>query len=69
MIKCDEAMKRSKEKCFTPYGTRWRCTDNCRECICAMFKQEDGTWMHKKIDKHKGIYIPVGERNEQIQSI
>lgn len=59
MIKCDEAMRRSKERCFIPFGRRWRCTTNCQECICAMFKQEDGTWIHKKLDRHDGVYVKV----------
>lgn len=49
-VRCDEQMKRSKERCMTitPTGKRyrWRCTGECSQCICAMVKQEDGTWMH-----------------------
>lgn len=68
MIKCDEAMRRSKERCYIPFGRRWRCTTNCKECICAMFKQEDGTWIHKKLDRHKGHYVKVGETYDEFES-
>lgn len=68
MIKCDESMRRSKERCYIPFGRRWRCTTNCKECICAMFKQEDGTWIHKKLDRHKGHYVKVGEKYDEFES-
>ena len=54
-VRCDEQMKRSKEKCWIYTGTgkryRWRCTKKCGECICGLIKLEDGTWMHNKIRK------------------
>ena len=49
MIKCDESMRRSKERCWTPNNRRWRCTGECKECHCALFKKDDGTWEHLKI--------------------
>lgn len=51
MIKCDKAMKRSKEQCRTPQGEYWRCNKDCKSCICALFKKEDGTWEHRKNEK------------------
>lgn len=50
MIKCDEAMRRSKERCYKPAGDKWRCTGECRECHCGLHKKDDGTWEHKKIE-------------------
>lgn len=51
MIKCDEAMRRSKEKCWTPEGRKWRCTGECKQCPCAMHKQYDASWVHTKFDR------------------
>ena len=51
MIRCDESMRKSKERCYIPFGRRWRCSTNCQECICALFQQDDGTWTHKKMDR------------------
>lgn len=65
MIKCDEAMRRSKERCYIQEGVRWRCTHNCDGCHCALHKRSDGTWEHKVLDRHKGTYIPRGEEDDQ----
>ena len=46
--KCDKAMRRSKERCSTPVYTRWRCTGECQNCVCGMYKKDDGTWEHNK---------------------
>ena len=46
MIKCDKAMRRSKERGFTPLYTRWKCNGMCEGCICALHKRHDGTWEH-----------------------
>lgn len=51
-VRCDEPMKRSKEKCLRRTETgmtyRWKCTGKCEECICCLIKQDDGTWLHVK---------------------
>ena len=44
--RCDYPMRRSKEKCNTPYHTEWHCTEDCRNCICCLIKYEDGTEAH-----------------------
>lgn len=49
MIKCDEAMKRSKERCYSQEKVRWRCTKNCDSCHCALYKRDDGTWEHRPV--------------------
>lgn len=50
-MRCDESMKRSKERCQTKDKESWRCTKDCEHCICAMFKQADGTERHRKVEK------------------
>ncbi len=35
--RCDEAMRRSKEKCRTPSGYKWKCTGECKTCICCIY--------------------------------
>ena len=44
--RCDQAMKRSKEKCNTPFFKKWKCNDDCRNCICCLMTMEDGTEEH-----------------------
>ena len=44
--RCDEAMKRSKEKCITPQYRRWRCTGECKTCICCIYQTNDGKEHH-----------------------
>ena len=46
MIKCDESMKRSKERCYSQENVRWTCTLVCDSCPCALHKRQDGTWEH-----------------------
>ena len=50
--RCDEAMKRSKEKCFTPNHRRWKCTGECKTCICCLETIEDGTERHLPYRRH-----------------
>ena len=48
-IKCDEAMRRSKESSAreTFRLKKWRCTQNCESCICGMkFDSIHGFWEH-----------------------
>lgn len=51
MIRCDEPMKRSKEKPVPYIGTPWRCTGQCATCICGLHKNDDGTWEHTPYKK------------------
>lgn len=54
MIKCDEPMRRSKERAKVAYdigADDWKCKGKCDSCICAMHKNEDGTWTHTKYEK------------------
>jgi len=44
--RCDVQMRKSKEKCNTPFHTRWRCTEDCKNCICCLYKTDDGTEHH-----------------------
>lgn len=44
--RCDASMRRSKEKCYTPYHTDWRCTGECSNCICCIYKTNEGTEHH-----------------------
>lgn len=57
MIKCDEAMRRSKERCYLQEHVRWECKHDCEHCHCALHKNKDGTWEHKPVNMHKGQYI------------
>lgn len=54
MIRCDEQMKKSKEKArsWTAYGIpKWRCTKDCERCICGMrFDPVHGTWAHNNTE-------------------
>lgn len=49
MIKCDKAMRRSKERGYVREGVPWRCDLRCDDCHCALHKRDDGTWEHRKI--------------------
>jgi hypothetical protein len=49
--KCDEAMRRSKEKAgrklYKETGiSGWRCTGECERCICGMRQGEKSIWEH-----------------------
>lgn len=50
MIRCDEAMKKSKEKCYFMTATgkvkRWRCNSICYHCICGLKQDSQGIWSH-----------------------
>ena len=48
-IRCDMPMRRSKERCITPSRTPWRCTMMCRDCPCAIIKEQSGE------ERHSGI--------------
>ena len=44
--RCDEPMRRSKEQCDTPGRKPWRCTGDCKNCICSIYKTNNGTEHH-----------------------
>lgn len=44
--RCDEPMRRSKEKCYTPFHTDWHCTGDCMNCICCIWTDENGQDSH-----------------------
>lgn len=44
--RCDKAMRRSKERCYTPFHRRWRCNADCRSCVCCIVTEPDGTEKH-----------------------
>lgn len=56
--RCDEPMRRSKEKCYTPRLRKWRCTEDCRNCICCIQKDENGTESHVNVAS-KARYIEL----------
>ena len=49
MIKCDKAMRRSKERCYIREGVHWYCNGDCENCHCALHKKPDGTWEHTPV--------------------
>ena len=48
---CDKAMKRSKEKCWTPEGRRWRCDGDCKNCICCITTLQGGERSHARFER------------------
>lgn len=44
--RCDVPMRRSKERCRKPNGKPWRCTGECKSCICSIYKTDNGTEHH-----------------------
>ena len=46
MVRCDKAMRRSKEKPVPYIGEPWRCTGQCKTCVCGLHQNDDGTWSH-----------------------
>ena len=54
-IRCDESMRRSKERCYTPFHTRWRCTGECKACICGLRKTQTGDWEHVTTSGNGGV--------------
>ena len=54
MIRCDKSMRKSKERCLNRYFTKWKCTGECRECICAIVKEESGEEHHvSRVNKNE----------------
>ena len=44
--RCDRQMRSSKERCWTPSHRRWKCNDDCKNCICCIVKDEMGNEHH-----------------------
>lgn len=47
--RCDEAMRRSKERCITPAYHKWKCTEDCRNCICCITMDDQGNEQHVNV--------------------
>lgn len=47
-IRCDEPMRNKKENAAerNQIANQWRCDNNCQRCICALKKNDNGTWEH-----------------------
>lgn len=55
-VRCDTAMRRSKERAsnesWKVYGIpKWKCTEDCENCICGLRKDWKGQWEH--IGRHE----------------
>ena len=44
--RCDEPMRRSKEQGYTQYNRHWECTGDCKNCICSIYKTDNGLEYH-----------------------
>ena len=55
-IRCDEAMRKSKERCYTPDHRRWKCTNECSNCICCLYKDRYGLEHHFNPMSKGGLY-------------
>lgn len=51
--RCDKPMRRSKERCYIYAGTHWKCTKDCKNCMCAIFKDEYGGERHKGVIRNE----------------
>ena len=47
--RCDVPMRRSKEKCITPRLRPWRCPEDCKNCICCIWMDENGNESHVNV--------------------
>lgn len=56
--KCDQSMRRSKERCITPNLRRWKCTEDCKNCVCGMYQTQEGDWHHNNL---------IGKQPKEIQ--
>lgn len=49
-IRCDEPMKRSKERNSRWYRVlgvqKWKCDNDCKRCICGMTMNSKCEWEH-----------------------
>lgn len=48
--RCDKPMRRSKEKGYISPGRYWKCTEDCKSCICCIFKDEYGGEYHRGVN-------------------
>ena len=55
--RCDEPMRRSKEKCWTKDNKRWKCTGDCKNCVCCIAKDANGDEAHLGANKWKPKHI------------
>ena len=74
-IRCDEAMRRSKERAkeIAEFGIpKWRCRGDCSNCICGIVTRRDGTEHHNNLMSERSerivkLYNPVSPDNEKEQ--
>lgn len=49
-LRCDEPMRRSKERCQTRMGDGkvypWQCSGECTTCFCCIVMDEQGNEKH-----------------------
>ena len=57
--RCDEPMRRSKERCITPAYRKWKCSEDCRNCICCIQMDENGN--EEKLKKKEQIEMLTKE--------
>ena len=69
--RCDESMRRSKERCYISSIGRmaWRCTGECSRCICCIETIEDGTERHVSLrgvkhDSKRILATVLGTHNQ-----
>ena len=51
--RCDEPMRRSKEKCITRLYKPWRCNEDCSNCFCCIQMDENGNESHVNVASNK----------------
>ena len=44
--RCDKPMRRSKEQGYIRAGVHWKCTGECKSCLCCIVKDENGNEHH-----------------------
>ena len=47
--RCDEPMRRSKEQGYIRQGVHWKCTNQCKTCICSIYKTNNGVEHHNNL--------------------
>lgn len=47
--RCDEPMRRSKERGYIRPGVHWQCTGQCKNCICSIYKTNNGVEHHNNL--------------------
>ena len=46
--RCDKQMRRRKQLLNTPFHRRWRCTGDCKHCICCIEVDSMGDEYHHR---------------------